>query len=554
MVERSDRMAGQDDANAGSTRCRGGGTVAAMRCSASLLAVPALLASLAIAPAVAAGAGGDIGHRDGSFAPLHSPSGTKPESKLWFNHGWGAVMFDRGAYRIAKLNATTGAWSDTGVAVDPRDASRADVLWDGRKLYVASHVYATTGAPAKPGSIARLYRYSYNAASDGYTLDPGYPAKLNASKSETLVIDKDSTGTLWATWTEGSRVYVAHTTGGNDAAWGAPYVVPGPGTSLTSDDISSLVHFGSKIGVMWSNQTDGHFYFSVHDDGAADSAWSTAVAPMPMLADDHINLKADAAGRVYAAVKAEGTAKGKPLNMLLIRSAGGSWSALTFGMGSDSHTRPIVVLDEQVGVIHMLATCPQPPKTSGQSGGDICEKTASMANPSFAPGVGTPVIREAGAADMNDVTSTKQDVDAGSGLVAVASNATSRTYWHMQEALPAPSAVSPPQSGSKSGGKGSPQTRSTSRIRLRARPGKVWAGRRTRVIFTATVLQGRHRVAVRGAIIRFAGHRIRTSRSGRARISVRLRHAGHPRAVASKRGLLTGATRVVVARVQHAAR
>jgi hypothetical protein len=526
-----------------------------MRCSASFLVVPAVLATLAIAPPVAAGAGGDIGHRDGSFAPLHSPSGTKPESKLWFNHGWGAVMFDRGAYRIAKLSAATGAWSDTGVAVDPRDASRADVLWDGRKLYIASHVYATSGSAAKPGSIARLYRYSYDAATGNYSLDSGFPAKLNAAKSETLVIDKDSTGTLWATWTQDSRVYVAHTTGGNDAAWGTAYVVPGPGTTVTTDDISSLVRFGSHIGVMWSNQVDGHFYFSVHDDGAGDSAWSTAVAPTGMLADDHVNLKADAAGRVYAAVKAEGTAKGKPLNMLLVRSTGGTWSSVTFGMGSDSHTRPIVVLDEQVGVIHMLATCPQPPRTSGQSGGDICEKTASMANPSFAPGIGTAVIREAGTPDMNDVTSTKQDVDAGSGLVALASNATSRTYWHMQEALPAPSASAPsPQSGSKSGGKGAPKARSMSRIRLRARPGKVWAGRRTRVTFIATVLQGRHRVAVRGAIIRFAGHRIRTSRSGRAQISVRLRHAGHPRAVASKRGLLAGATRLVVARVQHAAR
>ena len=417
---------------------------------ARLLAVPAVFCVFAVtsllgaAPAGAATA--DIGHQDQSYAPLGgSPSGTKPESKLWFNNGWWATMFDpaAGEHRIYRLDPGTGAWSDTGVAIDPRDSSRADTLWEptSGKLYVASHVYTTSGTRSTSGNSGRLYRYSYNAASNSYSLDPGFPVTVNSAKTETLVIDRDSTGALWATWTQDSRVYVNHTLGGNDSVWGTPYILPVAGTSLTSDDISSLIHFGGDtIGVMWSNQTDHKVYFAVHQDGDGDSAgsWSSSAVPTGASSDDHINLKADSAGRVYAAVKTSEGTSARPLILLLVRSTGGSWTSTTYGTVSNSHTRPIVLLDEQHGVIHMFATCPQPPKTSGQSGGDICEKTASMANPSFPSGVGTPVIREAGLPDMNDATSTKQNVDASTGIVVMANNATSDTYWHMEEPLGAP--------------------------------------------------------------------------------------------------------------------
>jgi PKD repeat protein len=58
-----------------------------------------------------------------------------------------------------------------------------------------------------------------------------------------------------------------------------------------------------------------------------------------------------------------------------------------------------------------------------------------MISPSFAPGIGTAVIRQAGSPDMNDATSTKQNVDATTGIVVMGNNATSDTYWHMQESL-----------------------------------------------------------------------------------------------------------------------
>jgi hypothetical protein len=402
---------------------------------------------LGVGSGAARAATGDIGFRDQSFTPLGgSPTGTKPESKLWFNTGswWGSMYVpSAGEHRIFKLNRSTEQWSDTGVPIDARDSSRADTLWDAAtgKLYVASHVYTTSSSSGTTSNNGRLWRYSYNSGAGSYRLDSGFPAAglpINTDKSETLVIAKDSGGTLWATWTRDSRVYVNHTTGGNDTAWGTPYILPAGNTTLTSDDISSIIAFGgNKVGVMWSNQADHKFYFAVHADGGGDAAadWSGAAVPGTQSSDDHVNLKTDGAGRIYAAVKHSTSGSSTPLVSLLVRSASGTWTSNTFGRVQDSHTRPIVEIDEEHQVIHMFATGPQPPGTSGQSGGDIVEKTSPMATISFPTGVGTPVIRSAGSPDMNDATSTKQNVSSATGLVVMADDATTDYYWHADISL-----------------------------------------------------------------------------------------------------------------------
>jgi hypothetical protein len=241
-------------------------------------------------------------------------------------------------------------------------------------------------------------------------------------------------------------------------------------------------------------------------------------------------------------VKSGETAKAAPLNTLLIRSTAGSWNSVTFGTAADSQTRPIVVLDDQIGVIHMFATCPQPPNKSGQAGGDICEKTASMSSPSFPPGIGTTVIRQAGVPKMNDATSTKQDVTAASGLVVLANNATSKTYWHMQETLPAAPPAAPNSGGQtiKNKAKNKARARARRQIHLRVSPHSARAGHLVQFTFSATLVRGHKRIAVRHATIRFAGHKAHTNKKGRARIKAKLRHHHRYRAVATKRGLIRG--------------
>jgi PKD repeat protein len=392
-----------------------------------------------------AAAVGDVGYKDQSFSGAGvAPSGSKPESKLWWNDGfWWASMWSATAnsFHIFRLNVATQTWSDTGVPLDNRSGTRADTLWDGSHLYVASHVFSTCGCSTSAfGFPSRLYRFSYDASTKTYSLDSGFPVSINNTKTETLVIDKDSTGMVWATWAQDGQIEVSHTLG-DDRTWGTPFVLPASGaTGLSTDDISSLIAFGgNSIGVMWSNQPASAMYFAVHQDGAPDTSWSPSRTAIqgPNYADDHINLKslqADSSGRVFAAVKTSlndlpNPNPNAPLTMLLSRDpATGDWSSAVFGRIADDHTRPIVLLDETNHVIHMFAT-------AGESGGTIYEKTSPLDAISFPTGLGTPFIRDAASSNMNNATSTKQNVNATTGLVVLATNDSTGFYWHNYESL-----------------------------------------------------------------------------------------------------------------------
>ena len=170
---------------------------------------------------------GDVGYQGPSHSGTGTPTGTKrAESVLWWNDGsWWAHMWDTASqdFHIFRLDAATQSWVDTGVLVDPRANTHADVLWDGTHLNVSSHRFVNDGDPAVAGVPGYLYRFSYSGGT--YSLDAGFPAAINDYKTETLSIDRDSTGKLWATWQQDNQIYVNHTTGG-DSSWGTPFVLP----------------------------------------------------------------------------------------------------------------------------------------------------------------------------------------------------------------------------------------------------------------------------------------------------------------------------------------
>jgi PKD repeat protein len=387
----------------------------------------------------------NVGYQDGSTQGAgNAATGEKPESKLWWNDGsWWASMLHPASqtYHIYRLDRPNQTWVDTGTLIDDRPKSRADALWDGSRLYVASHVFASSSSTAASGNPARLYRYSYDPATKTYSLDAGFPVQITNFSSETLTIDKDSTGVLWATWTQGSQVYVNSTTGG-DAVWGTPFVMPTSGaTGLHADDISAVAAFGgNKVGVMWSNQAASAMYFAVHADGAGPGAWGTSRTAVqgPSWADDHINLKqleGDPSGRIFAAVKTSlndvGATTSAPQILVLARDpATGDWSSYVFGRISDCHTRPVLVIDSQHQVLHVFATAPDSGCPFSGAAGTIFEKTSPLSNIAFAAGRGTPVIRDADSPNLNNVTTTKQSVTGATGLVVLASNDVTKRYWH----------------------------------------------------------------------------------------------------------------------------
>ena len=386
-------------------------------------------------------AASDIGYRDFSYPSgtggNSEPSGEKPESKLWWNDGywWGSLWnTSADAYHIYRLNESTQSWEDTGTAIDTRQNSRGDALWDGQYLYIASHVFVDNGgAPASAGQRGELFRYSYDSPSKSYSLDSGFPVEITGGKSETLVIEKDSTGQLWVTYVENDQVMVNHSVNGDDTNWGTPFVLPvGDAANVNGDDISSIITYNQHVGVMWSSQVSQNMiYFAVHPAGAPDHVW-THVRAYDVSGDDHISLKSmevDSAGNVYAVVK---TSRSSALVVLLVCErninrckTANDWSSYpVYTSSSTNPTRSILLLDDENEDLYVFSRAVD----NGQEG--IYYKMADMDNIQFQSGIGTAFINLSSDPDANNPTSTKQNVNSTTGLVVLASDKQSKNYLH----------------------------------------------------------------------------------------------------------------------------
>jgi PKD repeat protein len=413
-------------------------------------------ASVATAPLAAAATNYGFQDQSTAGAGTSDPTADKPESKLWYAAGyWWADLWDTttSSHRIFRLDRTTQTWVSTGTEIDARSATQSDTLWDGSHLYVASHVIAGSSTKAVNNRPAQLYRYSLSGTT--WSLDPGFPVVIETYSVESLTIALDSQKRLFAAWTRGAKVYLTQTTGpadGGSVSFMTPFIPAVSGTSVSSDDIATVVAYGGgHVMAMWSNQSLGQFDYAVHADGASATAWTGGVAASGTLAvDDHVNLKASPQGDVYAAVKTSrndaspSTPTDPLIELLVYTGSSGTWHTYTYSTVADSETRPVVQLDPQAGVVHMYATGPSQPNHVAYEG-TIYEKTASMSNPSFPSGLGTPVIRDASSAHMNNPTGTKQTVSSASGIVILADNASTLRYWHSDEGGSAP--PPPPPAG-----------------------------------------------------------------------------------------------------------
>jgi uncharacterized repeat protein (TIGR02543 family) len=401
---------------------------------AIVLAVFGIFSSLQAQTPIAAG------YRDFYYGTtiFEAPTAEKPQSKLWWNDGywWGSLWSPAAnKYRIHRFNLAAQSWIDAGPDIDERTQTLADALWDGQKLYIASHVHNNSGTQSSgnttPENSARLYRYSYNTATHTYSLDAGFPVLVNSATSETLVLDKDSTGQLWVTWTQANKVYVNRSQG-DDLTWGTPFVMPTYGSNLSSDDISTLIAFNNKIGVVWSNQSDKKIYFAVHHDNNADTDWNAREIALedPSLGavvDDHLNIKltSDGGGNLYLAAKTSLSGSSSPGIYLLKRSFGGGWSKYVVATNADDYTRPIVVIDDENRDLYVF----------GRSGNHINYKKVSLSNISFPSGAGTVFIESSGSVDINDATSSKHNLNSSTGLLILASCEVSFFYYHNYLAL-----------------------------------------------------------------------------------------------------------------------
>lgn len=361
-------------------------------------------------------------------------SGQKPESKLWYAQGsWWAAMVvpTSGAHDIYQL--VSGSWVDTGVLIDSEPTTREDVLWDGTHLYVLSRT-PTTSEPN------RLRRFAF--VHGAYQLDSGFPINVPGGGAEATTIAEDSAGTLWLTHASSPRnpkVMVSHSVG-NDQTWSSAFALPlSPAAGVKGDDISAIIAFtdatGPAIGVAWDNENLQSDFFAIHRDGTPDTSWSVETSLSGTLqADDHMNLKTFN-GSVYIAVKTATTTSTDPLIKLLVRSPSGGWSQYPVAPYSDHNTRPVVIIDTSARNVYIFMS-----KGDNPAHG-IYYKETSLDNISF-PSAALPFIVGPNKQTINNGTSMKQNFDATTGIVVMASD--DANYWWNALGVGSPPPNSPP--------------------------------------------------------------------------------------------------------------
>ncbi|MDQ2941832.1 MAG: cell wall-binding repeat-containing protein, partial [Chloroflexota bacterium] len=382
-----------------------------------------------------------VGYKDFSYTAtsVNDPSQDKPQSKLWFTDGtWFGGLFSvaNSAFDIYRLDLATQTWVDTGVAVDLRNNSHADYMWDevSQKLYVAS---------AHPTGLLQVNRLSYNATTNVYSQDAaGFPVTVGTGGSESLTIAKDSTNRLWVGFTQadpadpaGTRnVMINYTTSADQLTWAGAAVLPVQGPDKpTFDDIAAIIALGGdRIGIMWSSRRDvlgkTFFYWSERLDAAAATAWDTkkiAGSGNTPFAEDHINLKLATtdSGDVLAAVKTNSSTK----NIQLLRYSGtGPWLAYGVFFDPGNQTRPQLVVDDEHDIVYVFAS-----DNEGSGGGNIIYKSAPLTNLASISTAPIKTFIDGGpelANNVNNFSTTKQNVNSTTGILGIATSSTN--YYH----------------------------------------------------------------------------------------------------------------------------
>jgi hypothetical protein len=209
----------------------------------------------------------------------------------------------------------------------------------------------------------------------------------------------------------------------------------------------------TKIGVMWSNQltTSLSLNFATHDDSESNyqAGWSLTTVPVPLAdpADDHISirsLKETSSGQVFSVIKTNAISSTEALILLVARDSDGSFTFRPYSTRQANDTRPILLIDEgslansNDDQVYVFVT--------GKPGGSkICYKTLAITDPLNSMGdfptgdCGIDFIESDTYDDIDNATSTKQNVNENTGIVILASDdITDHVYVHNKLGDPPP--------------------------------------------------------------------------------------------------------------------
>jgi hypothetical protein len=339
----------------------------------------------------------------------------KPQSKLWYHDNlWWACLNDNS--KLAIYMCTGTGWTKKldvqNAAVPVMQGGTSDALWDGTNLFIG--VFGAT--------TSKVYKYTYDSVNQNYVAVSGFPVSLAMQTgAETIVLDKDSTGRVWAVFEANGKILVYYTTSSSHLQWVSNALQINT-LLVDPDDIATVVAFGgNKIGVLWSDQRQQQVCFRWRDDTDPPATWQ----PIEIVrsgfgcTDDHLNMRADTQGNVYFVAKDffDAVWVGR-------RDPTGTWQVTTGASGLDCGTRPMMQIDESQNKLYVFYTRWETCVSTGIH--SIEERVAYLDNLLFS--LPTQII-SASNVSMNEVSGTKQVLPPGS-LALVCSGSNLRAYWN----------------------------------------------------------------------------------------------------------------------------
>jgi hypothetical protein len=358
-----------------------------------------------------------------AFGPPGTPSPVvhAAQSRLWFHADrWWGVLLDAstGSHRIFVLDPSTATWSDTGALVDDRHFAKLDVLWDGQSLVVAS-----AGPDPEERHALLVSRYSYDPAVGRYARDPNFPVPITNLGVEAVTITRDVAGRLWVAYRQGGAVVLDHSLE-TDLVWRGPFV---PSLADGPAEEAAIASIGSRVALTWTRPAEDVVRVVTHRVDGPPDIWeelpAASVAGLSA-ARDSLSVAVDnapGAERLYVAVATpaeESETRGRldPQAVLVEFTFEAPPMVYLVGRLQEQHADPVVVVNAAARELYVIAGAPR-------GGGSVYYKEASLDAISFPPGLGTLLIPASEALpEMGHPTSTKQALDATSGLLVAATD------------------------------------------------------------------------------------------------------------------------------------
>lgn len=285
---------------------------------------------------------------------VRAPTQDKPQSKLWFAHGfwWAWLPTLHGS---AIWQRTGQGWQEVGSLTNALQGlpGQADVLSDGDR------VWAVLVEPNRLGVACLDYRsdlksYAFATPPVGWDLPPvNHPSHV----TETATIARDSQGRLWIAWDRETKMWASYSLNVKGSEWSSPLALSEP---TTKDDLCEIIALPGQVGLLWSDQRNDAIFFRARRDCEAVDQWEDVeiVEQGERTADDHLHAVISADGTLYVASKNSVDEFNKPQLVLRIRHPDGSWenrpyADLTPQFGP---TRPISLLGGIPQRLYLLHT------------------------------------------------------------------------------------------------------------------------------------------------------------------------------------------------------